>query len=291
MLFLQIAHISDLHFSKLSFSCTQFFSKRWLGNFHLLFHRNRNHSNKQPFSLPKLFATLGVTHVIITGDLTTTSLTKEYELASLFINQLHNYGIKIFSIPGNHDHYTKNSYKNKLFYRYFPNKFPTPAKFNLRDHGVALYQLTKEWFLLLLDTTLATSLFSSNGFFSPTIESNLLKILALIPKDKKIILANHFPFSSPEKPNRHLLRRTYLQKMLQVHPQIKFYLHGHTHKQHITDLRSSQLPIVVNSGSASFQEGSWNLLRFYHLRCDIDAYLWQNNHWHIKSKYTFQWTP
>jgi len=76
-----IAHISDLHFSKISFNPLQFFSKRWAGNFNLLLNRPSQRNNTHPFSLLPLFKKRGVSHVIISGDLTSTATDAEYLLA------------------------------------------------------------------------------------------------------------------------------------------------------------------------------------------------------------------
>ena len=78
---IRIAHISDLHFSKFSLSPAQFFSKQWLGNMNLLFNRSNQYLNERPFSLIPEFKDKGITHVIISGDLTTTSTPQEYKIA------------------------------------------------------------------------------------------------------------------------------------------------------------------------------------------------------------------
>ena len=177
---MRIAHISDLHFSKFSFGPVQFFSKRWLGNANFLLNRSQSSSNTRPFSLIEPFTSLKITHVVITGDLTTTSHPKEYEMAKRFIEALKEKGMKVFVIPGNHDHYTKRAGRNKVFYRYFDPLF-TPSPFTLKEHGVTASPLSNGWTLIALDTTLATPLTSSNGLFSEATEEHLKNLLRQIP--------------------------------------------------------------------------------------------------------------
>jgi len=285
---LRIAHLSDLHFSKFSYGLTQFLSKRWLGNLNLLINRSCDYHQKRSFSLPKLLKSLGVTHVIITGDLTTTSSQKEYVIAASFIQRLKNQGFDVFLIPGNHDHYTKHSYKSKLFYDFFSSKFSENA-FNLKDHGVTSHKLREGWTLVALDTSLATPLPSSNGCFSKETEAHLKTLLQTIPKGENILFINHFPFFQHDKSDRHLWRGPDLQKVIESHPNIQFYLHGHTHRRCVADLRTNGLPIILDSGSASFRNGSWNLLDIHSSGCDLQVYECQEDNWNVIENHEFKW--
>lgn len=270
-------------------SLSQFFSKRWLGNLNLLANRLFEFDKRRPFSLIKFLGSLGVTHVIITGDLTTTSLKKEYQLAKSFAELLRDHGFDLFIIPGNHDHYTKSAYRKKRFYRYFPAQFSPKTSFNLKKHGVTAYQLKKGWTLVAMDTTLATSLISSNGLFSEKIENNLKNLLDEISYDEKIILINHFPFFPTEKPRKSLLRGEALQNVIESRSNIVFYLHGHTHRRSLADLRGNGLPIVLDSGSTAHRMGSWNFLDFSSGGCELSVYQHEENTWKIVRNEEFLW--
>lgn len=290
----RIAHLSDLHFAKLSLSPTQFLSKRWLGNLNLILKRKRHFSNQRPFSLINTLQKAQVTHVIISGDLTTTSYHQEYTLAKTFVQALQDAGMKVFLIPGNHDTYTKHSERTQAFYRYFPSRFATTQseidQFSLKEHGVTTCPLTKGWRLLLLDTAIATSLISSNGLFSPTVEKNLQHLLKLIPPDEKILFVNHYPFFQHDEPNRRLIRGEQLERILASHPNIQLYLHGHTHRRTIADLRSNQLPLILDSGSTGHSSGSWNLLDLTSTQLDLTVYQWLQS-WQPIHKQSFQFDP
>ncbi len=288
MSLLRIAHISDLHFSKVSFHIDQIFSKRWIGTFNSIFCRNNSYLNERPFTLFDLFEKKKITDVIISGDLSSTSLEQEFSIAQRFIKKLKNLGIRIFTIPGNHDHYTRKAYRNKLFYDYFPKVFSDDSPFNLKDHGVTSTPLNSDWILIALDTSLATGLYYSTGEFSPFIEKNFRKLLSTLPKNTKILLLNHFPFFQNDQPRRRLKRSHALRKVISEYANIVLYLHGHTHRQCIADLRSNHLPIILDSGSTSHKTGSWNLVELTENSCDLEVFKWADN-WKSINTHQFKW--
>ncbi len=286
---MKIAHLSDLHFSKISLHPSQFFSKRWIGNLNLLCSRKKNFADTQIFSLIPLFQELKIDYVLITGDLSTTSLEGEFERASQFIEALKEKGIKVLVLPGNHDHYTKKAYSEKVFYNYFPANFsPELLDIDLRKEGITLKSLQPGWWLVALDTALATSLISSRGCFSPQLEKHLHEVLARIPREDRVLLANHFPLFQSDGPRKALKRADALQKSLKGFPNIKFYLHGHTHRHSIADLRVQRLPIVLDSGSAAHRtQGYWNLLHIDEQRCLVDVFHHKEK-WHPIKQLAFE---
>lgn len=281
----RLAHISDLHFSKTSKDIKQFFSKRWVGNLNLILRRRKNFDYQLLDSLIPLLQKQQVQTVLISGDLTCTSLEFEFEKASEFVQKIQQVGIEVVLLPGNHDHYTKEAYQKKLFYQFFPSQY---ASFeNLKDHQVTAKHLFQKWWLVLLDTTLATPLLCSHGKFSETAEDNLKKLLKSLPEDAEIILANHFPLIGKHPASLHRFQA--LQKILQEHPNIRFYLHGHEHNQKISDLRSLGLPISVDAGCASHHtSGSWNLMNCQESSCSILPFKWTKA-WTPQSTTLFTW--
>jgi 3',5'-cyclic AMP phosphodiesterase CpdA len=288
-----IAHISDLHYAKLSWSPSQFFSKHWIGNLNLLASRKNDYIQEHLEPLPDLFKTLGTELVIISGDLSTTSQHAEFECAAAFIQSIRGKGIEVMAVPGNHDQYTKKAHKNQWFYDYFDRSFsqgngPIDA-FSLKEHGVAAKSLKGGWWVVALDTALATSLFSSRGLFSEAVESKLQELLKLIPDDNRVILVNHFPFFQNDMPRVRLDRGKALEAVIRSCPKIKFYLHGHSHRHTIADLRADGLPIICDSGSAPHREkGTWNLLELAPRGCSIDVFKWKDK-WQKERKVEFVW--
>jgi len=263
-----IAHISDLHFSKTSLNFRQFFSKRWLGNLNLLLRRGKHFHPPLLDTLIEELQKDKVDYVLISGDVSTTSKAEEFQEAKTFVNKLASLGYDVLTLPGNHDQYTRYDYKNQTFYEFFPHSFSqTEDQFshlNLKEHKIAVKKLNPHWSIILLDTAVATSLTSSSGEFLPSLEKTLEELLAQIPKDHHLIIANHFPLLSEDKPNRLLERREPLKHLIQKHSNIKLYLHGHSHYFSLIDLRDHHLPILIDSGSTAHRKhGSFAMIDLY----------------------------
>lgn len=296
--YFRLAHISDLHFSKLTWNPSQFFSKRWLGNMNLAFARKHTFDPDGLTSLLPVFQERNIDAVLITGDLTSTSHEKEFALAQEFIETLRKEKLKVFTLPGNHDHYTRKAYKKKLFYQFFDASYTAltdpVSSLNLKEDGLTAAYFGHNWWLIALDTALATSLLSSNGYFSAELEHKLEIALNDLPDDHSVILINHFPLFATESQRKSLLRREALKKLIERFPKIKLFLHGHTHRHCIADLRSSNLPIILDSGSTAQKNGAtWNLIDITPQGCDIEVF--RNSRkdnalsWNPVSKSNFKW--
>lgn len=280
----RIAHLSDLHFCKVSKDPSQFFSKRWLGNMNLLFSRKKRWAEGHIKALETLLKEKGVNLVILTGDATCTAHRAEFRLASQFFKHLKKQGIEVVALPGNHDHYTKKAYRERTFYDYFPAHLMDEGRhlshYSLKNHAVGAKHLLQGWWLVALDTALATPWISSRGLFSKEIEEHLRALLKQIPQNDKIIVANHFPFFQNDSPRKILVRGEALQGVLKDFPNVVLYLHGHTHRRSVADLRESGLPIVIDCGSTGMgSKVSWNLIdleensiRFQHFESEADTW-------------------
>lgn len=288
---MRIAHVSDFHFTYLTWNPFRLLSKRIFGNVNWLIARNKHFCEEQLESLPAQFLALGVDLVLLGGDFTTTALTEEFQKADRFVKKIKQPWI---AIPGNHDQYTVRSYRRKHFYRHFINQRKTisyPVEFfTLKDHGIEAHHLTPGWWLIALDTTMATHPYSSNGFLSEQLESRLEEVLQLIPESASIVLFNHYPFFQNDEPHRNLKRGDALQALLKRHARIRLYLHGHTHRHTVADLQLEGLPIVLDSGSCSQgNQGAWNLIDLSFAGCIVTTYHWDNV-WAKTRTEEFAWT-
>lgn len=289
--FMRIAHVSDFHFTHLTWNPFRLLSKRFLGNLNWLFIRKKHFFEGQVEPLPGLFQELGVDLVLLGGDFSTTALLTEFEKAAQFIGKIQQPWI---AIPGNHDHYTRRSHRNKHFYRYFTNKRKEIAHpvefFTLKDHGIEAHKMKEEWWLIALDTALATHPYSSEGHLSEKLESYLEEMLKLIPPSASILLLNHFPFFQNDVRRHNLIRGEALEALLKRHPRIRLYLHGHTHRQTVADLQVSGLPIILDSGScAQGRKGAWNLIDLNDHGCAVSTYRWDHK-WTKTRTEEFAWT-
>lgn len=287
---LKIAHISDLHFSKVTLNPFQFFSKRWLGNCNLIFSRNKAHSISSLEEIAKILIQEKVEIVFITGDLSTTSRSIEFKQAKEWIDSLKKNGLKVFTLPGNHDHYTKQAYKKKLFYEYFVNSdFPFLFKdlaCSLKKEKVEAFALNDNWQCILLDAVVPTSLWASTGLFSEDMELSLIKVLKKMPANKNTLLLCHFPYFCTDTARKQLLGRERLKKLLE-NSSITLYLHGHTHNQSIATLYP-ELPTTLDAGSCSHvKNGSFHIMELKKNEANLIVYRHKNKPWEIERKVSF----
>jgi 3',5'-cyclic AMP phosphodiesterase CpdA len=284
---MKIAHISDLHFFHFSWHPVTFFSKRILASMNYLCFRRKVFNHKQLFSLVDLFVKEGVDLVIISGDLTTTGHKKELKQAQKFLKLFAGHNIKTLVIPGNHDFYLKHDEKKKTFYQFFQND---PD--DLQSAKVEKGPLVDNWWYLALDTTFASSPLSSEGLFTEQISEQIVRTLQQIPKEAHILCINHFPLFAPDGPRRALVGREKLCELIKEYPQIKLYLHGHTHCHSIADLRSGHLPIIFDAGCTSYAEqGSFNMLELGKDAILVDVYNFSNAQWQKSEHREFTLAP
>lgn len=286
----RLAQLSDLHFAEVEFNIKQFFSKRWIGNFNYLLRRKKDFNYNQLEHLPSLLKEQKVDLVLLSGDLTCTASEAEFRKAQVFVQKLKDEGLDVVVIPGNHDNYTKEAYQKKLFYDFFPSSYE--MDWDLKKHHVALKPLKGNWWLLLLDTTLATPLLCCHGRFSEEAEKHVKEVLSSLPSDANIVLANHFPIDC-KKSKPALQRRSALFSLFKDHPKVRIYLHGHNHNHTLLDLRKERLPIAVDAGSVSHEkEGSWTLMQCEEKGCSFESFRWnrQNKTWMSSQPLTsFHW--
>jgi len=263
---LRIAHLSDLHFSKITFHPKQFFSKQWIGNWNLILFRRNRYQTEHLFHIPELLKQLDVEVVCITGDVATTSQDNEFQLAKTYLALFRSHDLPFYLVPGNHDFYTTKSSKTKAFY----NFFPSPA---LKAKKVMQAELGKGWFYVGLDCAVATPWFQSYGIFSHEIENELDNMLREIPSEGRVILANHFPLFSTGRAMHDLQGCERLQQLILRFPQVKLYLHGHDHKPYIVDRRDEGYPLVLNSGSCAHSpDGTFYLLDLSEKSCLVEQF-------------------
>ncbi len=285
---IRCAHISDLHFASWDWDPSQFFSKRWLGNFNGLFRKSFQLSYDKLFALPQLFKEKKISTLFITGDLTSTSSVSEFEQAADLISQFEQEKIELFLVPGNHDCYTKEAERSALFYRYFPSQWGQDSVCDMRKDKITAKRLSSGWWLIGLDTTIPTPYFSSYGYFSESTEQLLRAICATFSTDEKAIILNHFPFWENFSQRKKLQRGDSLQKLIEETASIKIFCHGHTHKEQMVDLQKSRLPIIIDTGSSADRtNGRWSLIEISKEKVDVEVYSWFNNQWIMTKKESF----
>lgn len=296
----RIAHLSDLHVYRHTISPLQLFSKQWIGNLNVLLNRRfKFHRDARPDLLP-LFSELNVKYVVISGDMSCTSLPSEFSAAKQLVDSFLEAGMEVLIVPGNHDNYTKRAFKKKKFYRFFGEQgsdagYPF-SQYNMAEHRVSVRRLGPRWWWVGLDTTVAAGMLRSNGVFDEELEARVGEVLAGLPKDDFVVMTNHFPLTTTH-PSHDMKRLKALRALLSRFPQTKLYLHGHVHRQGITDGRPAALPLLVNSGSCGLKRNaSCNIIDLLPQSCRIQLYRHtypqnpvSSGHWELQREAAYGW--
>jgi 3',5'-cyclic AMP phosphodiesterase CpdA len=262
-------------------------SKRVLGHFNWLFSRKSSISEKPLDTLPDALQKLGVDLILLNGDFTSTSLPSEFAKAQAFIATL---PAPFIAVPGNHDKYTYRSEKRGHYFRYIQSSRPSDH-WSLEREQIEAHHLQEDFWLIALDTTRATNLFSSRGIFSKSLEHRLKLLLTLIPQDAKIALFTHYPFLQNDEPRRELARASDLEQIIQNDSRIKVYLHGHSHRQVMANLQPSNLPLILDPGCVSHEKtASFHLLEILPSGMKVELYRLQSSAWQKIKEETFEWT-
>ncbi len=165
--------------------------KRAVGMFELISGRARKFRLEKLGEVVDRAVGVGADHVLITGDLTTTSLPREFEEAEQALEPLCLEPSRVTMIPGNHDRYTAASVRTRAFERYFGAFAPSTTYPWLRHLG-------EETAVLGLDATrshlTATGLITADQF-----ERAQALIRDEASSINRLIIACHYPVVAPEQ--------------------------------------------------------------------------------------------
>lgn len=116
---LRIGHISDLHFSPPGVpGLREFLSGAWGGALNLRLTRRHRLGAEVIEAAVRLLRRLSLDHVVVTGDLTNLSSVPEFQAVLEMLSPLGG-AESLTVVPGNHDVYTSQAARQKLFEKYF----------------------------------------------------------------------------------------------------------------------------------------------------------------------------
>lgn len=238
----RLLHISDIHFTVFPKNPLTLTNKRFKGLLRQVFGCVHFQAKAIAQGFPILAKQLQANSICITGDFSLTALDKEFALAKQFVHTLAHHA-PVYVLPGNHDVYTQQSLIQQTFYQYFPN---TP----LQNTGISFHKLFARWWLVLLDCSCLNGWFAANGMIKSSQISILENFILSLPQDN-IIIANHYPLLSTEKPTHDLINNRSLQHVLKKYSNVHLYLHGHDHQAAMYHNKDSAPHLILNSGSIS----------------------------------------
>ncbi|PYV11235.1 MAG: metallophosphoesterase [Acidobacteria bacterium] len=242
---MRIVHISDLHFWHITLHPRELVSKRLLGMCNLVLSRARKYRmSSMPLVVERIRA-LEPDHVLVTGDLTSTALEEEFEAARRALERLEPDASRLTVIPGNHDRYTRESARRRLFEAYFGEFAPA------RDYPW-VKPCGEETLILALDPTHPNPI-SALGTISTSQLERAAALLDCRRRPERLLVACHYPIALPVgivETRGHGLRGIKdLQRFVSRYgPNI--YCHGHIHASWAFTPQFLPETLCLNPGAA-----------------------------------------
>lgn len=221
---MRLALIGDIHLFRLKVHPRRLLGKRLLGQSNLWLNRRFRFNHDVLDPLIQRVAEIGPDLVLLTGDVTTTSLEDEFSDIVNYLQPLARQAPMVI-VPGNHDRYTFRSARKKrvetLLSGLMPRQFPYHR------------QLADRWHLLGIDSA-KPQLMLSRGAVGPRQLVRVRRFLkTLTPQDGVVVLC-HYPAQTPPGTPRSwahdLADARLLRRMLEECPAQVVFLHGHIHR-------------------------------------------------------------
>ena len=240
---MRLLHLSDIHVWHWPTRFRDLWSKRALGVGSLVVGRAARFPQGRLHPLTEYVASLQADHLLITGDFTTTALPSEFETIRNALEPALKSVRSVSLVPGNHDRYTSQAVRQKLFERTFGAYLP-------RIQFPWIHQLDKDTIVLGLDPCRAHA--TATGFL-PEAQLQEARLLLNTQSARYLIIACHYPLEAPLGLESHLKRKrltngVHLADLLRkVGPHL--YCCGHLH--HAWAFRSSHIPgqLSLNPGA------------------------------------------
>lgn len=258
----RVVHISDLHLWRIPANPLLWRGKRLLGLSNLVLRRGRRFRRE---ALPELLAEIerdSADHLVVSGDLTTTSLDLEFEDFGKAFDSWLGDPYRATLVPGNHDRYTRPAVRERVFERHF-SPLCGEGNFPFRK------ELAPGLALIGFDPCRPNP-FSARG---EAPGEALVSLTRLLGEERSrgtqaLLFVCHYPAEAPAKHRRHLkghdlVNGEELLALFQGFPIPTWWLHGHIH--HPWSHRSRLAPNLtyLNPGSPILRrEGKISLGRW-----------------------------
>lgn len=267
----RLAQVSDPHFQSLrNLKLRDFFGKRLLGGFNLLIRRRHKHRMALLQAMADDLRQRTFDHLVVTGDLCNIALVSEWEAALRWLGELQLAPARVTVIPGNHDAYVPEVFRDGTFERMFA-PYQTA---DLREGGEAypFVRFRDDVALVCTSTAVPTGDVGAWGRMGEP-QMQRLETLLTSPEVKsrrRVVLIHHPPLVNRAGEDRNLRDRVALQTMF-ARTGADLILHGHDHRDFFNELvgpGGTKIP-VVGAGSASY-DGPTSRRSRYHI-FEIDA--------------------
>ena len=249
---MKLAHISDLHVLALDGIplWRLLTNKRLTGYANLLAGRGHKHRVEIVRALARDLRAVGVSHLVVTGDLSSLALEPEFEASRRLLECELGLNVdEISLVPGNHDRYTRGSHIARRFEAYFEpylrSDLPVPSARG-GDH-FPVVKLRGPLAIVGLNTAVPRPPFIAAG----RVGSRQLQALSWIldqpqVRDKTLVLLTHHPIVDWRGGLHWLLEGLHDSAQLRARLQgcaRVLALHGHLHRRtmQIVSTRSGKI--------------------------------------------------
>lgn len=221
----RLVQIADLHFWHVLKNPLRLMSKRFLGNLNVWLRRRHEFIMDRASEFAEAVAMTGIQTALLTGDFTSTSNRREYDMARAFVEGLSRRGLHIELVPGNHDVYTFYATRKKRFESYFREYLPS-------DGYPALRWLPGGTPLILVPTA-TPNLVSSRGRVTAAEVDVVASLLDRCPP--VVLVAGHYPildrtYAYAQESSHTLRNAEALRDVLGASQRRILYVCGHTHR-------------------------------------------------------------
>lgn len=262
----RLAQVSDPHFQSLrNLKLRDFLGKRLLGGFNLLVRRRHKHRMSLLQAMADDLRQRHFDHLAVTGDLCNIALVSEWEAGLRWLGELGLPSERVTVIPGNHDAYVPEVFRDGTFERMFAG-YQTAE---LRSGG-EIYPFVRfrdDVALVCASTAVPTGDVGAWGRMGEAQMQRLEPLLTSpeVKSRRRVVLIHHPPLVNRVGEDRNLRDRVALQAMF-ARTGADLILHGHDHRDFFNDLAGpggTRIP-VVGAGSASY-DGPMNRRSRYHI--------------------------
>jgi len=262
----RLAQVSDPHFQSLrNLKLRDFLGKRLLGGFNLLIRRRHKHRMALLSAMGEDLRKRSFDHLVLTGDLCNIALVSEWDAALRWLDQLQLPPERVTVIPGNHDAYVPEVFREGTFEKMFV-RYQT-AEMRGGDEVYPFVRFRDEVALICTSTAVPTGDVGAWGRMGELQMQQLEGMLTSpeVKSRRRVVLIHHPPLVNRAGEDRNLRDRAALQALF-ARTGADLILHGHDHRDFFNELAGpggTKIP-VVGAGSASY-DGPMDRRSRYHI--------------------------
>jgi len=242
---MRVVLLGDIHLYRLWLAPWHLLSKRLLGQGNLVLNRRRKFNHALLPAMIEEAVSLKPDMVLLSGDVTTTSLRQEFEDVEQTLRPLTE-RFETVLVPGNHDRYTFTSARVRRIDSMLPSIVP--------DVFPHIGQLDDRWSLLAFDSAVPR-FYNARGRLGDAQFKVASQYLDGLQSDQGVVVMCHYPCALPRHIHEHqshsLEERDQLRGVLERCKARVVYLHGHIHRPwHHEPGDGSGVPFTcINAGS------------------------------------------